>query len=99
MLNTLKPRIKTLDTRKAKASPATERIRGGRLQTIRKRILRRDNYLCQMCLEQGNSRLAEEVDHKTPLFQGGAESDENRWSLCKSCHDAKSAEEEAERRG
>lgn len=99
MIKTLSPRIKTLDTRTAKSVPSTQRIRGSGLQIIRKRIMARDEYLCQACLIEGRYTAGTEVDHKVPLHLGGAESDSNRWLLCGTCHDAKSEVEEAERRG
>lgn len=74
---------------------ATERIRGRKLDRIRKRILLRDGYTCQMC-GRVSSRL--EVDHRVPLHLGGSESDENRWSLCLQCHQAKTEQEEKDRR-
>ena len=98
-LGRLPPRVQILDHRTAKALPGTERIRGSSLQSIRKRVLARDQYLCQSCLSEGRHTLATEVDHRTPLFMGGAETDSNRWSLCQPCHSGKSAQEEAERRG
>lgn len=86
----LKPKINTLDTRRA-ASAATERIRGYQLVGIRQRISLRDEYVCQKC---GRVTAQGQVDHITPLHLGGAESDENRQWLCIPCHDLKSAEEE-----
>lgn len=93
----LKPPVSIADTRTAK-SGVVNRIRGGRLVTIRKRILKRDNYLCQICWPV-ETTLAEEVDHITPLWAGGAESDANRQSTCKECHRVKSEREEKERLG
>jgi 5-methylcytosine-specific restriction endonuclease McrA len=40
-----------------------------------------------------------QVDHKTPLHLGGAESACNRQWLCLECHTKKSEQEEAERQG
>lgn len=94
-LKTLKPKIQTLDTRIGTA-PATERIRGRKLQKINQRIGLRDMWTCQIC---GRVDAHGQVDHKVPLHQGGSESDENRWWLCIPCHDAKSEKEEAARRG
>ena len=94
-ITTLNKRIKTIDTRNC-ASPATKRIRGDSLRIIRARIGLRDDYSCQVC---GRVTAKGEVDHKTPLHLGGAESDENRQWLCHECHELKSAEEENERKG
>jgi 5-methylcytosine-specific restriction endonuclease McrA len=86
----LKPRIATLDTRQG-SSAAVERIRGYRLIKIRERILLRDGYACRVC---GRVSVDLIVDHVVPLHLGGAESDENRQSLCGDCHDRKSEQEE-----
>lgn len=92
---TLKPRIETIKTI-ALASVAVERIRGWKLIKIRNRIMRRDNYTCRKC---GRVTTKGQVDHVIPLFDGGAEADENRQYLCCECHEIKSAEEENERKG
>lgn len=76
-LNTMKPTIHRLDTRQG-SSVATERIRGRALRAIRDRIGLRDEYTCRMC---GHVTAHGEVDHITPLYAGGRESDENRWYL------------------
>ena len=71
------------------------RIRGSALQAIRHRILTRDNGICQCdeCKATGRVMLATVVDHITPLWAGGHESDANRQALSVECHDRKSAEE------
>lgn len=92
-LTTLKPSIKTIDTRVG-SSVAIERIRGGRLKTIRERILMRDEYTCRMC---GHVSIDLIVDHIIPLHLGGQESDDNRQALCMPCHEIKNALEEKER--
>ena len=91
----LPKRINTLDTRRG-STIAVQRIRGWELHKIRERILLRDEYTCRRC---GLVSVDLEVDHVVPLHLGGRESDENRESLCSSCHQAKSAAEEAGRTG
>ena len=93
-LTTLKPRLATLDTRRA-APAGTGRIRGRELQRIRERILYRDRGMCQCseCKAAKRIRPATEVDHTLPLWAGGAETDENRLSLNAECHARKSARE------
>jgi len=76
------------------SKPGTERITGWQLVKIRKRIMLRDGYTCQIC---GRVLVDGEVDHKVPLHLGGTESDENRWYLCVECHREKSEKEEKER--
>lgn len=89
-LKTLKPKIQTLDTRIGTA-PATERIRGRKLQKINQRIGLRDMWTCQIC---GRVDAHGEVDHKVPLHLGGpAGPDSNMQWLCIPCHREKSAKE------
>ena len=89
----LKSRIAAVDLRRG-ASVAVDRIRGRKLDRIRRRVLLRDHYTCRRC---GRVSVDLEVDHIVPLFLGGAESDENRQALCRDCHDAKSADEQRDR--
>ena len=89
-LSTLKPRIDKIDTSQG-SSAIVPRIRGWQLNKIRERILLRDEYTCQHC---GLVSWNLEVDHIVPLHLGGAESDENRMSLCSGCHKIKSEGEE-----
>jgi len=85
----LRPSVQTIDMRQG--STAVQRIRGHELIKIRERILLRDEYTCKRC---GRVSRGLEVDHITPLHLGGAESDDNRQSLCPECHEKKTAEEE-----
>jgi 5-methylcytosine-specific restriction protein A len=92
-MKTLKPRIATIDTRRG--SPvAVDRIRGWQLHKIRQRIMKRDDYTCQMC---GRVTVDGEVDHVVPLAVGGGNNMENLQYLCKPCHKLKSDKEEKER--
>ena len=62
-----------------------ERIRGRRLQAIRRSHL--SAYpLCVHCEAQGHVALATEVDHIVALVNGGEDIDSNRQGLCKDCH-------------
>ena len=101
-ISTLKPRISTIDTRQG-VGAAVQRIRGYELTKIRERIALRAGYLCEICGRVTGPRRGI-VDHKTPLYAGGQERDENRQWLCFAlpgeaprCHDIKSAREEKER--
>jgi 5-methylcytosine-specific restriction endonuclease McrA len=61
----------------------TQRIRGRKLQAIRKRVLS-ENPLCVIC-----GRRAVQVDHIKPIFKGGDDDpidDSNRQGLCAQCH-------------
>jgi 5-methylcytosine-specific restriction protein A len=94
-LSPLVPKVQTLDTRRGSGA-AVDRIRGWRLHKIRERILLRDSYTCKRC---GRVSVDLEVDHIVPLHLGGAESDENRQSLCCAFHQAKGEQEEKGRGG
>lgn len=61
----------------------------------RQRVLIRDDYLCQPCKRAGRVTGATEVDHITPLEEGGSRSDDNCESICKPCHRAKTRAESA----
>ena len=61
----------------------------------RKRILARDNHLCQACLPR--VKAGTHVDHITPKAQGGADSDDNLQTLCYPCHKAKTASDSGKR--
>lgn len=70
----------------------TERIRGRALQRIRARHLRL-HPLCVTCRQRTPPvvRAATQVDHITPLYKGGQESEDNRQGLCDDCHRDKTA--------
>lgn len=51
---------------------------------------RKANPLCVMCLKEGITKLAEELDHIVPIEEGGAIWDTtNHQGLCKSHHSKK----------
>ena len=103
-LKTLKPRLQqvnlnrlaTLDTK----AGTTTRIRGGVWMSIRKRVMLRDAFTCAKC---GCIRRDHEVDHITPLEQGGSNGDHNLQLLCSrhaggvGCHAFKTAQEASAR--
>lgn len=60
---------------------------------LRAKVLERDLYLCQYCLDEGRTRQATEVDHVIPKAKGGEDTMENCASACQSCHAAKTARE------
>jgi 5-methylcytosine-specific restriction protein A len=55
-------------------------------QARHKRIMRRDGGRCYLC-----AGPAQEVDHVTPLAQGGTDRADNLRAVCKPCHAAKTA--------
>lgn len=59
--------------------------------SLRRKMLIRDNYTCQIC---GNSKQKEpnlllEIDHVIPLSRGGITSEENLQTLCWKCNRSK----------
>jgi 5-methylcytosine-specific restriction endonuclease McrA len=89
-MQTLKPRVKTLSTTIASSVTQITRIRG--LYAIRKAHFLK-HPLCAECERQGRTALATDLDHITPLWAGGHETDVNRQGLCATCHKAKTADE------
>ena len=77
---------------------ALRKTSGGRWQKLRERILRRDASLCQPCKARGHITLAAEVDHITPIHQGGDDDERNLQAICSECHKAKTAAEQGKAR-
>jgi 5-methylcytosine-specific restriction enzyme A len=88
----LKPRLSTLKPSGPKGVSATIRITGSTLQRVRREKLMQ-NPACEVCAKVGIVTPGVFIDHITPLWMGGRESASNRQTICKACHDAKSAEE------
>ena len=74
-----------------------ERGYGNAWDKLRKRILHRDNYICQSCKGMGMIRRATDVDHITRKADGGTDSPDNLQALCKTCHDDKTRAENGDR--
>lgn len=66
---------------------------GSAWQRLRKRIMERDNYLCQVCLQTGRISSADAVDHIVAKAFGGDDNPENLQAICNSCHKTKTAQE------
>lgn len=79
---------------KTVSDASAQRVRGRRGQQIRDRFLSL-HPLCADCAKEDRVTVAVIVDHRTPLAEGGADTDTNKQSLCKRHHDAKSAAEAA----
>jgi len=62
-----------------------KRIRGRKLQTIRKRYFSA-KPLCAHCLHTGKVTQATELDHIVALTNKGKDDATNRQGLCKPCH-------------
>ncbi len=53
---------------------------------LRKKILKRDGYICQKCGFEGESLSDLEIHHINPHFKGGDDSPSNLITLCFDCH-------------
>ncbi|MBA1446770.1 MAG: HNH endonuclease [Chromatiales bacterium] len=60
---------------------------------LRKRILLRDDYLCQVCQRARRLSPATAVDHIRAKALGGSDDPLNLQSICGLCHSAKTARE------
>ena len=58
-----------------------------------KLIAARQQFRCAICAAKFDESLWD-IDHRTPLFGGGSDSDDNLQALCKKCHQKKSAFEQ-----
>lgn len=68
---------------------------GSQQQAANKRTLRNHKWICHVCGKPG----ADEVDHVTPLAEGGTDTDDNRRPIHSTpCHQAKTQQEAARAR-
>lgn len=72
---------------------ASQRGYGNEWRKLRRIVLERDRYLCQICFRQGLYVTATTVDHIVPKAQGGSDALSNLQSLCECCHKFKTARE------
>lgn len=71
----------------------TQRGYGAKWRKLRKRVMDRDSWLCQVCLKAGRITPATEVDHIIPKSKGGDDSMHNLQGICRADHQAKSQRE------
>ena len=62
------------------------------LGKLRHQILVRDGYRCREC-GKSNKEVSLDVDHIYPWSKGGPTSEENLWTLCTDCNNAKKDDE------
>jgi 5-methylcytosine-specific restriction protein A len=79
-------RVPLLETK----AGATPRIRGDAWMKIRRATLLAAGFACRDC---GLVRLDNEIDHDTPLEQGGSNDPSNLVVRCIPCHAAKTKTE------
>jgi len=75
-----------------RSSSTPPRIRGRRLQRLRRWLFERAP-LCVMCQTHGRVSVATIRDHIVPLAEGGRDADDNVQPLCQACSDTKTARE------
>lgn len=96
-ITTLAPRIASAPSRIKPNAPVAPRYgqgRGGRpWRRKREAVMKRDQYLCQLCKQKGRITEATEMDHIINVAEGGTDDESNLQALCTPCHDAKSQEE------
>ncbi|MGX5913939.1 HNH endonuclease [Aliidiomarina sp. Khilg15.8] len=66
---------------------------GSNWEKLRRIVLERDEHLCLSCVAAGIYTQGTHVDHIKPKAQGGDDSMDNLQTLCKTCHEAKTARE------
>ena len=70
----------------------------GRLRALKQRVSRRDNGCCYLCGGEPTPDDPMELEHLTPVADGGALDDLDNLGLAhRSCHDAKTRRENAGR--
>ncbi len=77
---------------------ARKRDRSRAFRAVREAVLDRQP-LCVLCLAEGRTVAAVEVDHVIPLSEGGGDDPENLRPLCAECHRRVTAGQSARRRG
>ena len=80
------------------AHGSKRQVKGRHLQKRRLRILAAQP-LCVDCMAIERVRIAQEIDHRVPLAEGGQDVEDNLQPLCKRCHAAKTERERKRRRG
>lgn len=99
-LKMLKPRIQTQGNRlpvMQQIYPGSTARDRGRPWRRRRAAWLRAHPLCCICQSNGYVTAATEVDHRIPLWMGGADDESNYQSLCSEDHKAKTAIEATER--
>lgn len=96
-LRTLKPRLQEFKPRQPQPLPTTKdrRITGRKLQDRRLKVWSKDPR-CAMCGRVCDFPSGFELDHKVPLYQGGADTEDNCQVLCSGpdgCHVKKTAQD------
>lgn len=78
---------------------AAERGYGRGWKALRKRVMARDKWLCQVSLREGRIVPATEVDHIIPKHLGGTDDMANLQAISAEAHRRKTEREAAEAQG
>lgn len=70
-----------------------ERGYGNAWEKLRRKILKRDKQLCQVCIKLGLYTPAQAVDHIIPKSNNGTDQPNNLQSICNACHKVKTYSE------
>lgn len=80
----------------APSSTAAKRLRGRRLQELRRAVFLEQGYECA-APECRRLTTDLELDHIKPLYKGGTDDRDNLQGLCPDCHAAKTARDMGQR--
>ena len=99
-LQRLDTRLAVLDTRRLPVletkAGTTPRTRGDAWMKTRRQVLLAGEFRCVDC---GHISMSNQIDHDTPLEQGGTDDPSNLFIRCVPCHQAKTATETKRRFG
>ena len=100
-IKSLSPRIATLNTAAVRNATVAQdmRLTGARWRKARHQVLVEAKWLCQCadCSASGRVRIAHEVDHVVPVWEGGGDERTNLQAINRDCHARKTAAEAARR--
>jgi len=66
-----------------------KKSREGISSKLRYEILKRDNFLCNLCGQGPEDNVKLEIDHKIPVAKSGDNNSTNLWVLCFQCNRGK----------
>lgn len=80
--------------KKRPIGPSFRQKYGPHWEALRRKILIRDNWQCQICGRVCQDKFEAQVDHKVRKGLQGDDSEANLWVLCSLCHGRKSRREQ-----
>lgn len=75
---------------------ARKRNRTSAFRELRNSVIAREPW-CRVCMSEGRTTIAVEVDHFIPLKDGGTDRVTNLQPICSECHQDKTRRENKER--